>query len=549
MFKAGDPAQHKWNCLNDISAAVNMYEISSNANKMLFLLDSKNNVLCVYSQSNGVTMPCNDKACNTRDKIMVDEINKFSSVDNIHFVSQDFTLLSFDIDGLNETDELENDLIDTFEEVGYTENETLEYYSKAGKVHYTINTSFDDVNASGVSYYKSGDEATWCMNGNDSKKYCTNNPEQFEVYSIADYLPKLSSKLFNNKDVTIYSYTDNGFNCINISTYNYVSIYDVFENKDLVAAIGGFTSYGKVTSFNMNISICLENKVLVDYHIWMDMKLNISYLEKELTLSMFSDYTSLYYDENIPEGIFSAPEGVYECQEPCKAKKCFEEDCSASTLYSCSYYPKDNCCGNEICEAGESLSGCVQDCIPLSEAIADKTITEMIPYSFYYDDAVIGEYTSEEGDTYNIDYYNTGKFKGEGAVADYWNSEGTMKLMSLYIYKAETYVDFKKLIDLYNTDYQDSVNILKYTNLSFMWRDSIVHFNLGNWNSYCVDGTEGYFVGYGYVELPKEMIVIEFSPTECLSYPRAKDIVADMFEQIADGEADDSLTVYDEREN
>jgi len=59
-------------------------------------------------------------------------------------------------------------------------------------------------------------------------------------------------------------------------------------------------------------------------------------------------------------GIFIfSPEKECKTADDCLTKSCFTVQCESN---SCIYSPISDCCGNEICEAGENYLGCAVDC-------------------------------------------------------------------------------------------------------------------------------------------------------------------------------------------
>ena len=60
-------------------------------------------------------------------------------------------------------------------------------------------------------------------------------------------------------------------------------------------------------------------------------------------------------------GIFIAMYAKRECKtdSDCLAKDCFTVQCGDN---KCGYFPIIDCCGNEICETGETYSSCARDC-------------------------------------------------------------------------------------------------------------------------------------------------------------------------------------------
>ncbi|MCK4883403.1 MAG: hypothetical protein KAS30_00900, partial [Candidatus Diapherotrites archaeon] len=50
------------------------------------------------------------------------------------------------------------------------------------------------------------------------------------------------------------------------------------------------------------------------------------------------------------------------CPDSCGEKgDCYSGTCSEQTDYVCNYEPKENCCGNDVCEVGESFATCEND--------------------------------------------------------------------------------------------------------------------------------------------------------------------------------------------
>lgn len=98
-------------------------------------------------------------------------------------------------------------------------------------------------------------------------------------------------------------------------------------------------------------------------------------------------------DESNTEPINQAetsPAQQKECPAECDDDNvCTTDTCSAETNYECVFTYKDNCCGNERCEQGESHRNCLADCakpeLPkdLSELIETAT-TKVTKPNFRY---------------------------------------------------------------------------------------------------------------------------------------------------------------------
>ena len=87
--------------------------------------------------------------------------------------------------------------------------------------------------------------------------------------------------------------------------------------------------------------------------------------------------SSLMFDVKAKE-VSEEPAEVVEdkCPATCDDyNACTQDICNAATGYKCSYLPITPCCGNDICESGESSANCPADC---AEEAAEEPTTATI---------------------------------------------------------------------------------------------------------------------------------------------------------------------------
>ncbi len=78
----------------------------------------------------------------------------------------------------------------------------------------------------------------------------------------------------------------------------------------------------------------------------------------------FEEFESNASVENssVPEETPEPAESMSQCPDSCDDKTCVTSSCSRQTGYKCVYQPITPCCGNSICDEGESHSSCQSDC-------------------------------------------------------------------------------------------------------------------------------------------------------------------------------------------
>lgn len=98
---------------------------------------------------------------------------------------------------------------------------------------------------------------------------------------------------------------------------------------------------------------------------------NISSGEKvkgQITVESSTDTNYLFYDMSASNASIADCDGFVKrtvCPNLCLEKgPCYLSACSQDTDYVCSYEPKSDCCGNGICEEGETYALCESDCEP-----------------------------------------------------------------------------------------------------------------------------------------------------------------------------------------
>lgn len=541
-------------CLNYIKpGAYYKYSVSSGPNGRIFILDMNKTIVCEYSITPDGILWCDKEKCDSKEKMVFDAINKPKDPAlNVHLSSKEsinfslYLMGTYYVDYYNDIQDGAGDSIKAgIEQIYPSEPIFSETYHLGEKTKIEMGYQIKPMNVSNIIYIDDGASEELCFEKNGDKIYCSSNSSEVGNFtSIFNNTKELNEKLFSNGNITkVYSSSEKGTHCLDISTSDYGSIKDLYTDDKFMettdSLLGNISSV-KMEKFMLSVSYCMKEGL----NVMNSFEMNV--ITNNFTLIM-TDKTNVdkFEYNSVTDDAFKLPDGaITSCQDQCEEKKCKNTVCTFSTDFKCTYSIIEDCCGNGVCELKESYSKCKEDCRGLADAIKGKKLKDYFPLTFY-------------NGNWGLLYYN----QDDGSIAHAFlnEEEGTIAAdyaSSLSIINHTTYLSTKN-INVYTAtinihqgpDEKSYKKVLKdsedyaayllsefegYKDMSFNFRDIKVNLVLKDLMSYCSGYGNSYTSGIAYIDIPSEETVILMSFGECADVNTVTQAISSYLTWLAD---------------
>jgi len=520
-------------CYEKINAKeYNKHKMVSGSKAQVFIVDNDLNVVCSYKIDDEQIYYCDEQECMEIKKFVLNNLIENSKTKDRNLILKAESTMKLDwkmngqdyYDYMNDLSEGSGDMIRlAFEMVFPLEPIYSEYFELGNKKKSDVGYEIEPMNITRIIGIDNEISKYMCLEKNGLEIQCSDEDNDlFKIDDLTDnYGSILKSDILENSDIKVDYYLEDESHCLEVKTDEYETLFDVYEVSHTLTSFIPFIQSMNQLSENMN-KFTFTSKSCIKDNLILDSSMEIEIIALDGTDNMVMVFGS---DNKVTEIIldtltdddFTLPENaISQCQEVCEENTCSENVCNLLTSNSCEYAVIPNCCGNSVCEQGESYGSCSQDCKGLKNALKGKQYKEMFPTGFFQN-----IYISPWKDHNNVDAI----IDENGVLVVYYRTSLNDALaFRMEIFKTtdgDAYIEMAK---------KNSGNIAKlrtypgYKEEKLIWRDT--NFVLSSKNLIGSCGKESLISGRSFIQLDSDNLQIMFHFYECVQPDDMKTIVS-----------------------